>query len=153
MKTKITTSILSMFITCSIVLGQKTVKEKDILGNWKLVIEVDDVLNEAKESLDQDDEFLGKIILSSVSGFVETILDEIEIYLEFKKGGELIINIGAFGEEGEEYSSWSIDKNGRVVISDTEKIQTDNNFWILKDGILVNAENDGEKYVYMVNID
>lgn len=133
--------------------GQEKIKEKDIIGNWKLVIEIDEALDEAKEELDEDDEFLGKLILSSVSGFVGSLLDEIEIYLEFKPEGELTITVDAFGETEVETGSWYIDRKGRLVIEDTERIQTNDDYWVMKDGILINEDEEDEKYVYMVNID
>lgn len=153
MKTKSLLFLLILIFQFSVSNAQNKAREKDIIGNWKLVIEIDKALKESKDQLNQENEFLGSLIISSVSGLVESLIDEIDVYLSFKKNGVLIINVEAFGETDEEIGTWSIDKNGTVIISDTEHIQTDKNNWILKDGLLVSEDSDEEKYVYMVNLD
>ncbi|MEP4134642.1 MAG: hypothetical protein ABJL71_08455, partial [Cyclobacteriaceae bacterium] len=87
-------------------------------------------------------------------GFVDDILEEIDIYLEFKKGGEVEVLVDAFGETETEYTKWTIDNKGRLYIEDTEHFSSDHDYWMMKDGILIDvSDDDAGKYVYMVNMD
>ncbi|MEO9474666.1 MAG: hypothetical protein ABJG41_04015 [Cyclobacteriaceae bacterium] len=155
MKTKFNITIIALLLLFSFdSIAQERVKEKDIIGNWKLVIEVDEAFDDAKEELDDDESILGRMILSSVSGFVDEILEEIDIYLEFKKGGEVEVLVDAFGETETEYTKWAIDNKGRLYIEDTEHFSSDHDYWMMKDGILIDvSDEDAGKYVYMVNMD
>ena len=155
MKTKFNITIIAILFLFSFdSIAQERVKEKDLIGNWKLVIEVDEAFDDAKEELDNEESVLGRMILSSVSGFVDEILEEIDIYLEFKKGGEVEILVDAFGETETEYTKWTIDSKGRLYIEDSEHFSSDHDYWMMKDGILIDvSDDDTGKYVYMVNMD
>ncbi|MEP0367182.1 MAG: hypothetical protein ABJN36_13595 [Cyclobacteriaceae bacterium] len=155
MKTKFSITIIAVLLLFSFdSMAQERVKEKDLIGNWKLVIEIDEAFDDAKEELDDDESILGRMILSSVSGFVDDILEEIDIYLEFKKGGEVEVLVDAFGETETEYTKWTIDNKGRLYIEDTEHFSSDHDYWMMKDGILIDvSDDDAGKYVYMVNMD
>ncbi|RED97951.1 hypothetical protein [Marinoscillum furvescens] len=134
--------------------AQHKVKEKEVIGTWKLIIDVEDALKDAEEEASEES-LLGKVILSSVSGLVSGILEEIEIYMDFRPDGELKIAVEAFGEREIEYSEWSI-KNGRLYIKDTDHFDMDvDDYWLMDDGMLVAYEDDGEPNanVYMVSID
>lgn len=137
--------------------AQDKVRKKDVIGKWKLVIDIEDELEDAENELDDDDNVLGEIILSSVSGLVTGIIDEIDIYMEFRKDGELKTVVEAFGEREIEYSKWWIDGEGRLQFSsDSEHFSSDNDeYWLLKDGLLISYTNDHDpnKSIYMVNID
>ena len=133
------------------------VKSKDIEGkNWKLIINIDEELEEAKKDAEEEDSFLGEIIVNSVSGLVSGIMDELEIFMEFRANGEVKMTVEAFGEREIEYSEWSIDSKGRLRISDTERFQTDDDdYWLMEDGVLISFEENGElnENVYLVNIE
>ncbi|MFH6983729.1 hypothetical protein [Marinoscillum luteum] len=136
--------------------AQSKVVAKDLIGSWKLVIDVDEEFEEAKREVDEEDSFLGKIILNSVSGIVSGILEEIDIYMEFKPGGEVKVIVEAFDEREIEYSEWQIDKKGRLYISDTENFSTgDSDYWLMEKGVLILFEDDNERSdnVYLVNMD
>tara|TARA_B100001245_G_C22871345_1_gene419002 strand:+ start:960 stop:1427 length:468 start_codon:yes stop_codon:yes gene_type:complete len=137
--------------------AQNKVKEKDITDKtWKLVINVDEELEEAKKEAEEEDSFLGEVIVNSVSGLVSGLLDELEIYMEFRANGEVKVTVEAFGEREIEYSEWSIDNRGRLRISDTDRFKTDDeDYWMLEDGVLVSFEDDGElnENVYLVKIE
>ncbi|WP_258097744.1 hypothetical protein [Marinoscillum pacificum] len=137
--------------------AQNKVKERDITDKtWKLVINVDEELEEAKKEAEEEDSFLGEVIVNSVSGLVSGLLDELEIYMEFRANGEVKVTVEAFGEREIEYSEWSIDNRGRLRISDTDRFQTDDeDYWMLEDGVLVSFEDDGElnENVYLVKIE
>lgn len=137
-------------------LSQHRLKEKDVLGNWKLIIDIDEELQEAENDLEKEDNVVGKIVLSSISGLVNGILDEVEIYMEFLPKGEAKIWIEAFGEKEIEYTSWRIDDNGKLFIEDTDSYSSDQDFWVMKDGVLVSSEGRNEENhqnVYLVNVD
>lgn len=133
------------------------VKSKDIEGkNWKLVINIDEELEEAKREAEEEDSFLGEVIVNSVSGLVSGIMDELEIYMEFRASGEVKVTVEAFGEREIEYSEWSIDSKGRLRISDTDRFQTDDDdYWLMEDGVLISFEENGDlnENVYLVNIE
>ncbi|HCX21778.1 MAG: hypothetical protein CMB80_26975 [Flammeovirgaceae bacterium] len=137
--------------------GQNKVKEKDITDKtWKLVINIDEELDEAKKEAEEEDSFLAEVIVNSVSGMVSGILNELEIYMEFRANGEVKVTVEAFGEREVEYSEWSIDSRGRLRISDTDRFQTDDDdYWLMEDGVLVSFEDDGElnENVYLVHIE
>lgn len=152
----------SLILTLGVILSlstiaQQKVKEKNITENtWKLVINVDDDLEEAKQEAEEEDSFLGEVIVNSVSGLVSGLLNELEIYFEFRADGEVKVTVEAFGEREVEYSEWKIDNKGRLIISDTERFQTDDDdYWMLEDDVLVSYEEDGElnENVYLVKID
>ena len=137
--------------------AQEKIEEKMLLGTWKMVINIEEELEEAEEELEENgDSFLEKIIFESVSGLVSGIIEELEIYMEFKPDGELVVTVDAFDEHETEYSNWFIDKKGRLFIEDTESFQSDE-FWLYEKGMLVSyEERDGglrRNNVYMVNID
>lgn len=137
--------------------AQQKVKENDISGKtWKLIINVDEDLEEAKKEAEEEDSFLGEVIVNSVSGLVSGILDELDIYMEFRANGEVKVTVEAFGEREIEYSEWHIDNRGRLRISDSERFKTDDDdYWMMEDGVLVSYEDDGElnENVYLVHIE
>lgn len=135
--------------------AQQKVKEKDIIGTWKLVIDVEDALRDAEDEATEES-LLGKVILSSVSGLVSGILEEIEIYMDFRADGELKVIVEAFGERETEYSEWTINRDGKLYIKDTDHFDLDSDdYWLMEDGVLVAFEEDDEPNtnVYMVAVD
>tara|TARA_Y100001972_G_scaffold128707_1_gene191149 strand:- start:5313 stop:5741 length:429 start_codon:yes stop_codon:yes gene_type:complete len=133
--------------------AQKKIKEKDLIGQWKMVINLEEGFEKAKEELDDnDDEFLGKLILSSIEGFASAILDEVDIYMDFQKDGKLRVIVEAFDEKEVEYSEWIINDKGFLLINDG-KNDVDIDHWILEDDVLVGYDEDGEKNMaYLVKI-
>ena len=65
----------------------KKVKEKDLNGVWKLVINIDQ--EEVADELDEEDNIFAKIIAKSVVGIVDDVLGEIDILFEFKSNNRL----------------------------------------------------------------
>lgn len=136
--------------------AQSKVSSKELMGNWKLIIDLDEEFEKAKEDMEDEDSFIGEIVLSSVSGLVSGVLDQIEIYMDFQPDGEVRVIVEAFGEREIEYSEWSIDKKGRLFISDTKSFSTDDSdYWLMEDGVLLLFEDDDRRTenVYMVNLD
>ena len=133
--------------------AQKKLKEKDLIGQWKMVINLDEGFDKAKEELEDDDnEFLAKLFLGSIEGLASTILDEIDIYMDFEAGGKLRVIVEAFDEKEVEYSEWSINSKGHLLIKDG-KNDVDIDHWELEDDILVGYDDDGDKNMaYLVKI-
>ena len=126
------------------------------MGTWKLIIDIEEELEEAEKELEEEESILGEIIFKTVTGAVEGVLKRLEIYMDFRDNGTVKIMVDAFGEKETEYSEWGIDSKGRLRISDNEHFKTDdNNYWMMDNGILVQFEEDGDKSesVYMVKID
>lgn len=134
--------------------AQKKIKESDVIGTWKLNINIDEAMQEAKNDLDEEDNLIGKLVLNSVSGLIDNIMDEIDIYLDFQKGGKLEILVKAFGEKEIEYSEWYITKSGEIFIESTEHIQTDNDRFVMtSNGIMVPADDyEEDAKVFLVRI-
>ena len=138
--------------------AQNKVKERDVIGSWKLKIDVEEALEEAEEEMDEEDNWLGEVVLRGVSGLVEGVLDNIDIYFEFIPGGELEIIVEAFGEFEREYTEWEI-IDGRLYIYDSEHLQTDDDdYWMLDGDVLISLEEGRyedkiNENIYLVKVD
>ncbi|MFY0688616.1 MAG: hypothetical protein JXQ90_15685 [Cyclobacteriaceae bacterium] len=156
--------ILSFLFICSIMCtpllshAQQKVKERDIIGSWKLKIDVEEAIEEVEEEMDEEDNWLGEVVLRGVSGLVEGVLDNIDIYFEFQRGGELEILVDAFGEIEREYTEWEI-IDGRLYIYDSEHLQTDDDdYWMIDGDVLISFEESRyedkvNENIYLVKID
>ena len=134
----------------------KKVRESDLKGTWKLVIDID--MDDIEDELEDEDNVFARIVLKSVSGLVDGILDEIDIYFEFQSDGRLRVMVDAFGEDEVEYTDWYINKRGELVIEDTDSFNTDDdNYWMFNGDVLVAYDEDGEldddARVYLINVD
>ncbi len=131
------------------------VKEKDFIGTWKLIIDIEEEMDEeAKEA----DTMLEEIFIKAISGFVEGIVEDIDIYFEFRKDYEVKITVHAYDEKETEYGRWFINKRGYLEIEDiddddTINIDADDDEWKLIDGILVSDEHEDNRSVYMTRVD
>lgn len=132
----------------------RKVKEKDLKGTWKLVIDIDkeDIVDE----MDEDDNVFARILVKSVVGFVDDILEEIDIWFEFQPNKELKITVNALGEEEVEYTEWRINNRGQLIIEDNDSFDSDDEYWMFEGDVLVAFDKDDnkpEKQVYLVNMD
>jgi hypothetical protein len=138
------------------VFSQSKVTEKFILGQWKLVIDIEDELREAEEEAKETESLIAEIITNSVTGAVSGILKRVDIQIDFREGGEAKVVINVFDEREVEYASWEIDKYGRLHIEDIDDFKTDEGDYWLRDGdILLLTEDDdqNEKNVYMTKVE
>lgn len=155
MKAK-TLTILSLILLLGFSAQAQKVKQKDILGTWKLVIDVEKELDDEAEEAET---LLEEVIIKSVSGLVTGILDNIDIYFEFERDGELELTVKAYGEVERERGTWYINKRGYLVIEDINNdddrfnISTDNDEWRMLDGVLVSDDHDSDDNVYMTRVD
>lgn len=131
------------------------VSEKDIIGTWKLVINIEEEMEEEAEDADT---MLEEVFIKAISGFVGGIMDDIEIYFEFQSDNDVKITVNAYDEVETERGSWYINKRGYLVIEDIEdddddfNISTDDDEWKLIDGILVSDEHEKDRTVYMTRV-
>lgn len=131
------------------------VNEKDIIGTWKLIIDIE---QEMEEEAEDADNMLEEIFIKAISGFVGGIMEDIEIYFEFRKGNELKITVNAYDETETEYGRWFINKRGYLEIEDIDddndniNINADDDEWMLIDGILVSDEHEDDQSVYMAKV-
>ena len=132
----------------------KKVKEKDLNGVWKLVINIDQ--EEVADELDEEDNIFAKIIAKSVVGIVDDVLGEIDILFEFKSNNRLKVTVNAFGEEEVEYSEWKINNKGQLIIEDVDSFDSEEDYWLLEGDILVsynNGDDEPSNNIYLVNMD
>ncbi len=146
---KYTALLLLMLFTISFTANaQNKVKERDLKGNWKMIIDIDE--EEIEEELKDDDiPFLGRVFAKSVSSMVFGIIDEIDIEMRFMDDNRLKIIVEAFGEREVEYGTWYIDSHGALVLDDFEHINVgddndDNDVWLMKNDRLVAYEQTGK---------
>ena len=127
-------SILSTFLltllSVTLVFAQDKVKERDVKGEWKMVIDID--YNEIEEEMEEDSWF-GWAMAGAVSGLVENVLEEIDITMKFMDDGKYKMTVIAFDEEEIEYGEWYINREGELVIIDEDEEHEDDEVW-LRDG-------------------
>lgn len=154
MKVK-TLTLLSLILLLGFGTQAQKVKQKDVLGTWKLVIDIEDELDEEAEEAET---LLEEVIIKSVSGLVSGVMENIDIYFEFEEDNELEITVKAYGEVERERGTWYINKRGYLVIEDIDSeddrfnISTDDDEWKLVDGLLI-SDDDDDKNVYMTRVD
>ena len=131
--------------------GQTRVTEKDLKGEWKMIIDIDE------DKIDEELEDAGpfeRIIGRSVSGFVLNLIEEIDIRFTFLKNHRLRIEIEVLGEREVEYSDWYINSHGELLIGDDPD---DDEVWMINKDRLVSYKNRHgrlrEREIYMVRVD
>ncbi|WP_258104753.1 hypothetical protein [Marinoscillum sp. MHG1-6] len=134
--------------------AQEKVKPGQLAGDWKLIIDIDEAFDEAKEELKDDEQLVGSLLLSSISGLVGGLLDNVNVFFEFEKGGDLTVTVEAFGETEKESSNWKIDNRGRLYLDYEDSFSiNEESYWMLQNNILVNYdENDEPNNIYLVKI-
>lgn len=126
----------------------KKVTEKQLLGRWQLVIEVEELIEE--ETTEENE--LVQSFLTGVGSLVQRIIDKIDIQFEFYEDNTVDIfihsnNITNDVEPEIERLRWEINKQGELMIEDIDKNDRINlsgdGVWMLQNGKLVHIE-DGE---------
>lgn len=128
-----------MIMLCTQVLfAQDKVKERNIKGEWKMIIDID--LDQVEEDMEEDSWF-SYMISGAVTGVVENVLDEIDIKMKFMDEGKLKITVVAFGDEEIEYGEWYINNEGQlVIIDDDDDNDGDDEVWMLEGEDLVSYQ-------------
>lgn len=136
--------------------AQSKVTENKLEGVWELRIELKEGFLD--EEIEEEDNAFARVILKSVDGLVEGILDNLDIAFEFKSDGRCKVYVDAFGANEVEYTEWYINRRGQLIIEDTDEVNFGNDdYWMFEDDILV-AYDDGERvdddaFVYLVRVD
>ena len=126
-------TILALSVTAAH--AQSRVYEKDLIGTWKLVIDLD-----GKDA----DSALERVAMKAVSG----LLDEIDIRFVFMKDHRLEVLTRAFDDEevDEDESEWRINDRGELILGDTDKVDLEDTVWLRKGDRLVPFEvEDGKR--------
>jgi hypothetical protein len=138
--------------------GQEKVKEKDILGRWKLVIDMENIKEEEIEEDIEDENAVVKAFVNAVTGFVFDIMDEIDIEFQFEEDGLMRSYADVFNNSDYERGEWFINKYGGLEFdTDIEINESNDQAWFLVDDILVPCDRKGryidEENVYLVRLD
>lgn len=131
MKTPLPVLLLFLFAGVSVANAQTRVHYKDLSGTWKLEINIDE------EDLEEGNTAWDRIVSKTVDG----VLDEIDIYFEFKRENELRVVVDVFGEREVEYSEWHID-DGALYFGDSEHFDIDDSIWMFDGGNLAAYNED-----------
>ena len=154
MKSK-TLTLICLTLFLGIGAQAQKIQERDILGTWKLVIDVEDELDEEAEDAET---LLEEVIIKSVSGILAGVLDNVDIYFEFQKRNNVLITVKAYGEVEEEKGKWYINRRGNLEIEDIDddndhfNISTDDDEWKLIDGLLISEDHEDDRNVFMTRV-
>ncbi|MFY0593484.1 hypothetical protein [Roseivirga sp.] len=144
---KIAAALLLVMVGASLS-AQSKVREKDILGQWDLVIDVDEARDEIEEELEEEESWIARRFARGISNFALDIVESIDIRFDFREDGELKMSLNVLGEREVEYLEWFINKDGELIIEDDDSdrrrgrnnrsfhFSNDDDVWLMKDGKL-----------------
>ena len=138
---KIAFLFLAALLSSSLMNAQSKVKDRDVLGEWKLHVD----LQKEIQDKDSDLNFLEKALVGAVSGIVTTAMNHVDIRFDFKRNNEVILKIHNKDEDKTETEilKWFINKQGQLEINDLDNdhvnVQHDG-AWMLLDKQLVAVE-------------
>ena len=156
MRNRILTLLSLMVIFTSAAFAQKKVKERDVIGDWKLVIDLNE--EEIKEEIDDEDSYLARAFASAVSGFVVDIVEDLDIEMRFHRDNKVEIIVEMWGENEVEEGEWYITRDGELVIEQKDS-DDDDEVWLMEGEYLVQYDKRSSGYkrdsdnVYMRRID
>lgn len=139
---KIAFLFLAALLSSSLMNAQSKVKDRDVLGEWKLHVD----LQKEIQDKDSDLNFLEKALVGAVSGIVTTAMNHVDIRFDFKRNNEVILKIHNKDEDKTEIEilKWFINKQGQLEIDDLDNdhvnVQHDG-AWMLLDKQLVAVED------------
>ncbi len=139
---KIAFLFLAALLSNSLMNAQSKVKDRDVLGEWKLHVD----LQKEIQDKDSDLNFLEKALVGAVSGIVTTAMNHVDIRFDFKRNNEVILKIHNKDEDKTETEilKWFINKQGQLEIDDLDNdhvnVQHDG-AWMLLDKQLVAVED------------
>tara|TARA_B110000977_G_scaffold201079_1_gene294032 strand:- start:1399 stop:1863 length:465 start_codon:yes stop_codon:yes gene_type:complete len=148
---KIALLCMVALLSSSFVSAQSKVKDRDVLGEWKLHVD----LQKEIQDKDSDLNFLEKALVGAVSGIVTTAMNHVDIRFDFKRNNEVILKIHNKDEDTTETETlkWFINNQGQLEIDDLDNdhvnVQHDG-AWMLLDKQLVAVEGGKiEQAVYL----
>ena len=102
---------------CASTYAQDKVRKKDLIGQWELVI---DVRDEIEEEIEEEDNWLAERFARAISNFALNIVEDIDIKMDFRENGEVKISVDVFGVHETEYAEWEINSMGELIITDED---------------------------------
>lgn len=135
--------VLAILISSSVV-AQSKVKEKQLIGKWKLHLNLKEKVKEETKDMNG----FGKILAKSIINAVDDIIEEADITFHFKRNNVLEViqkSITDDNEETTETYKWKIDENGKLTTTkfNNKKLKfNNNNGWMMKKKKLVPVDND-----------
>lgn len=138
----ISTLILTMTIVLS-ACGQNQNLKNKVTGEWLMKI---DLTKSIEEETNEKDELLEKAILSGLSGFIESILDTIEIRFRIHKDGTYSVLVKDEEEKKEEKGTWTITQDQLIRFNNlaNKKLNvSSDNLWKYQNDTLYTLEEDG----------
>jgi hypothetical protein len=98
--------------------AQSKVSADDLTGQWQVVINLDEKIDEAENAIE-------RMAIKAMSG----LLDEFDIRLLFETDGIARIEVVAFGEEAnvdeDEDLSWEITRHGGLVLGESDQFDSE----------------------------
>ena len=136
--------------------SQSKVKERQVIGKWKLHLNLKEKVKEETKDING----FGKILAKSIVSAVDDLIDEADITFNFKRNNVLEVTQKSLTDDDEESTEiyeWKIDKKGRLVTSQSsgKKLKFNNNSgWMIKKGKLVPVDDDKkiEKEVWLQKV-
>lgn len=133
---------LLLIMTTSACAQNQQLKNK-ITGEWLLKI---DLTKSIQEETKEKDELLEKAILSGLSGFIETILDAVEIKFLIHKDGTYSVVVKDEDEKEEEKGTWFITDQQLIRFDDLDSKKlnvSSDNLWKYQNDTLYTLRDDG----------
>lgn len=135
---------LVAFLISSSLFAQSKVKERQVLGKWKLHLNLKEKVKEETK----DESGFGKLLARGIVSAVDDLIQEADITFNFKRNNVLEVtqkDIMDKSEEKTETYKWKIDKKGRLVTTQSKNKRlkfNDNSGWMIKKGKLVPVDDD-----------
>lgn len=139
---KIALLCMAALLSSSFLNAQSKVKDRDVLGEWKLYVD----LQKEIQDKDSDLNFLEKALVGAVSGIVTTAMNHVDIRFDFKRNNEVLLKIHNKDEDTTETETlkWFINNQGQLEIDDIDNdhvnVQHDG-AWMLLDKQLAAVED------------
>jgi len=149
---KTVTVLLMLALLPTLSQAQSKVRSRDLKGEWKLVIDIDErELRDEIEDGAEDFDRLGEIIAEAAVDLAVDIIDEIDIRFRFRDDNRVRIEVDVFGAHEVEYADWYINRDGELVIEDEDNDHIaidDLDVWLREDELLMAYEKDRGKLEY-----
>ena len=158
---KTVTVILMLGLLPTLCQAQSKVRSRDLTGEWKLVIDIDErELRDEIEDGAEDFNRLGEIIAEAAVDLAVDIIDEIDIRFRFRDDNRVRIEVYVFGIQEVEYADWYINRDGELIIEDDDNDHIaidDLDVWLREDELLMAFEKDRGKLeyqnIYLIRVD
>ena len=148
---KIAFLFLAALLSSSLMNAQSKVKDRDVLGEWKLHVD----LQKEIQDKDSDLNFLEKALVGAVSGIVTTAMNHVDIRFDFKRNNEVILKIYNKDEDKTETEilKWFINKQGQLEIDDLDNdhvnVQHDGAWMLLNKQLVAVEDGKVKQAVYL----